>query len=169
MKLKNLSYTELQRLFLNGRQPRPFFHLFSSFKQISNFTTYMYVKKYTVPGFELTTFGHESPPVNTGPGLPPLIAVDLASANRILCLKGCFKTGQSRPLFVFSFFSHSISNDNYLIWSIQIEKSLTLCLGFEPGSPERRCWRFHWAMAAALFKMYFLTFTYLFQLNGMMV
>ena len=107
--------------------------------------------------------------VNTGPGLPPLIAVDLASANRILCLKGCFKTGQSRPLFVFSFFSHSISNDKYLIWSIQIEKSLTLCLGFDPGSPERRCWRFHWAMAAALFKMYFLTFNYLFQLNGMMV
>ena len=165
MKLKNLSYTELQQLFLNGRQPRPLFHLFSSFQ--TNFKFYNIYVCEKVYGAKIWT--HVLWMVNTGPGLPPLIAVDLASANRILCLKGCFKTGQSRPLFVFSFFSHSISNDNYLIWSIQIEKSLTLCLGFEPGSPERRCWRFHWAMAAALFKMYFLTFNYLFQLNGMMV
>ena len=25
-----------------------------------------------VPGFELTTFGHESPPITTRPGLPPI-------------------------------------------------------------------------------------------------
>ena len=44
-------------------QPRPLFRLFSSLKaHITNFTTNRYVKKcpssrYTVPGFELTTFG----------------------------------------------------------------------------------------------------------------
>ena len=55
--------------------------------------------------------------------------------------------GQSRPLFcLFSFFSHSNSNDKYIIW----KKHRWCALDSNPGRLDgRRRW-IHWAMAAPL-------------------
>ena len=33
--------------------------------------------QYTAPGFEPMTFGHESPPITTRPGLPPKLVDNL--------------------------------------------------------------------------------------------
>ena len=64
-------------LFLQVGLPRHLFNLFSFFQtQITIFTTNKSEKnsiQYTVLGFKLTTFGNESLPITTRPGLPSSI------------------------------------------------------------------------------------------------
>ena len=62
-------------------QTRPLFRLFSVFfKQTIQFLQQINVKnvmsiQYPAPGFEPMTFGIESPPITTRPGLPPLMHI----------------------------------------------------------------------------------------------
>ena len=62
---------------LNWANPDLFFIYFRLFKHTSlQFLQQINVKnvlsiQYTMPGFELTTFEHESPPITTRPGLLP--------------------------------------------------------------------------------------------------
>ena len=70
-------------LFLKMGQPRPLFHLFSSFQtHIAIFTTNK-CEKYSssIQGWDLTSrpLEHESPPISTRPGLLPIF--------NYLCLK----------------------------------------------------------------------------------
>ena len=68
-------FKSLHLFFKNMGQPRPLFHLFSSFQiNITIFIADIYGKmsiKYMELGFKLTTFEHDTPPMTNRPGLPP--------------------------------------------------------------------------------------------------
>ena len=127
--------------------------------------------QYTVLGFELTTFWHESPPITTIPGLPKChfrcfdqcansctTTTDISNENvwwgSILCLLFrafndfakilFFKIGQSRPLFLFIFVFSTCYNINSN-W----KKHRWCAWDSNPGWQDGRRERTHWATLLA--------------------
>ena len=91
-------------------QPRPLFHLFSSFQtNITNFTTNMYVKKcpssIRCRDSNSRPLEHEPPPITTRPGLPPRLKLVtwLAKGNHT----DLFQHSYSTLKFIFNISSWS--------------------------------------------------------------
>ena len=73
--IKDIVVCNDDEIFLNCANPGLFFIYFCLLKHTSQILQQIGLQKmsiqYTVLGFELTTFGHESPLITTRPGLPP--------------------------------------------------------------------------------------------------